>query len=169
MQSMCRILDAVEQRNSKAPLRVYTFDIGREALEIQKNQPSMPSSLNRGSISLKESPSSIIKRLSVITGLQIAETSGDPDATSIADDKTDDYIVIDFAIHVTPYRVGIENRWVDMFNKAVKTYLSGNWSEAKTLLDGCSAFVPNDRPTEFLLEYLETHGPAAPPDWPGYR
>lgn len=76
MQQLSRCLDVVQLRSGSNPMRVrarnrdrhsgpgshrsahqvYTFDIGKEALEIQKSAPAMPLlSLNRGSIMLTES------------------------------------------------------------------------------------------------------------------
>ncbi|XXQ30478.1 Guanylate cyclase domain-containing protein [Plasmodiophora brassicae] len=215
MQQLSRCLDVVQLRSGSNPMRVYTFDIGKEALEIQKSAPAMPLlSLNRGSIMLTESRR---KRESVIlvptrrdSGLPhqtplptvrgstvlsvLAEDDGDDDDDNDDDDdgSTEEevstheigsarpsfipqpncepnYVKMDFATQVKPYRVGVDPQWIDMFNRSVKLYVDGKWEGARDGLSICQSMVTNDAPTRVLLDFMQTFSYQPPPDWAGFR
>lgn len=81
----------------------------------------------------------------------------------------DNYVKVKFDSMVTPFRTGIDEAWVQHFNKASKRYIQGNWTEAVALLLECQKMMPDDQPTKVLLEFMASHNNVKPDDWRGWR
>ena len=57
----------------------------------------------------------------------------------------------------------------EIFGKAVKSYINGEWEKAKEGLDEGLSIKPRDGPSQTLLEVMGDHGFKAPYDWEGFR
>jgi len=63
---------------------------------------------------------------------------------------------------------GLHPAFLDNARKGVKTYLAGDWPEAKVIMEMALGQKPQDGPLLRLLGIMSEHNFVAPSDWPGY-
>jgi hypothetical protein len=57
--------------------------------------------------------------------------------------------------------------FMQTWDQALRLYMHGSWAEAHQLFAKCKALVPDDGPTETLMDYLERRNCVAPKGWHG--
>ncbi|KAJ1493662.1 hypothetical protein T484DRAFT_1767623 [Baffinella frigidus] len=55
------------------------------------------------------------------------------------------------------------------FDAGFKCYTEGDWREARSILESCLQLMPDDRPTQQLLQVMEKSNFQVPVTWKGFR
>ena len=57
----------------------------------------------------------------------------------------------------------------DFFQKALDSYIDGDWVNAQSNLSQCLVIMPRDGPMRWMIDYLEGKKNLAPESWKGMR
>jgi len=63
----------------------------------------------------------------------------------------------------------IPQGFIQTFNSAVEKYLEGKWPESTEIFQKIRQILPNDGPSEKLLDIIKSQDGNTPPDWAGFR
>ena len=64
---------------------------------------------------------------------------------------------------------GLPIKHKELWNKALKSYLDGEWIQAKQTMQQVLNILPTDGPCKAILNYMQQRDYQCPQDWKGYR
>jgi class 3 adenylate cyclase len=145
MKEKCRLIDIVEVKGSKVPLKLYTIDVNLDLKPSKKNI----------TLNLKDKLELYTKKKNKL--MQLVE---EYEVSSVIYTKK---TFIELLKLLRP-KIFKKN-----FDKGIKYYLEGNWKKASKYLNLCENLDNLDRPTKVILEFMKQSNCVAPRDWKGYR
>lgn len=74
-----------------------------------------------------------------------------------------------YNFRLSALQCGIPYAFYDIYDAGLESYLTGDWSTARTKMEECLKLYPEDVPTTVILDVMKEHQFVAPPDWQGWH
>jgi len=151
MASMCRLVDRVQVKGSKAPLSLFVFDVDPQSMPLAEWYDRLDWNVRQR-----------------FKARQILESQKEKKwASKMNIVKT----FVEDSVDVQALRDPYTPAFFQMFNMGYQNYSQGEWGPARRrLMDAVKQLGFNDGPSSALLEFMEKpHDFVAPPNWEGIR
>lgn len=162
-QALMRKVDCVTVKGSSRPMVLYTYDIAEDEENMRAAERLDPSLVTGGAPEDEGMVrSSLVEEEEDDDELLQAEK----DAFKELDQETRTFRRVS---EVFKLKRTTTDEFLEVFGKAREAYFAGEWKDAQRWFHECQRILPNDGPTQTLLQYIERRDCTAPPSWNGVR
>jgi class 3 adenylate cyclase len=145
IKNICRLIDIVEVKGSKVPLKLYTIDVNLNLKPSKKFK----------NLTLQERVDMYFKKKqALVDDIEEFEVS-----SALFTKKTFKELL----------RIRRPKKFKKLFKNGIQNYLDGHWDKARKYLEESFNLAPDDKPTKVVIEYMRGFNFIAPNTWKGFR
>ena len=161
IRTRCRHIDRVLLKGVADPINVYTFDIAVKDKEMKsKVIKSFIEDSDEGADKREEDRSNMNRLSAYVLSLFTSASSSSQSSTQSADSAasavhSDDVVNSRLFSALSALQSGLPVNFIPVYNRAVSSYLEGEWGAAKEALYSVMEMMPDDESAMTLFRFME--------------